>query len=159
MTNLTWGRDRAAGLQIRRGTAADDNIADKKGGGREEEHVPFQHLTSSSASAKCPRQHNGSVFQPEWQTLFHHVTSGLLTCQDSPCLLTAQFFFCSSQLGSPTPPLKIWEGAEREKKKTEGERKLALVCRSSSSNPSLLPLPSALAPLQQLSARFHSDAT
>lgn len=56
-------------------------------------------------------------------------------------------------------PVKDLSSREREKKKTEGERKLVLVCRSSSSNPPLLPLPSALAPLQQLSARFHSDAT
>lgn len=32
MTDLTWGRDRAAGLQIRTGTASDDNIVDKNGG-------------------------------------------------------------------------------------------------------------------------------
>lgn len=137
---------------IKTRTAADDNIAEKK----KEERVPVQHLTSSSASAKCPQQQNGSVFQPEWQTLFHHVTSGLLTCQDSPCLLTAQFFFCGFQLGSPTPPLKIWEGAEKEKKRKQRVREN---WRWSAGALHSTILPSTLAPLQQLSARFHSDAT
>lgn len=166
MTDLMWGWDRAAGLQIRTGTAADDNIAGEKRGEKRKNAFFSSILQAAAPLPKCPRQQNGSVFQPQWQTLFHHVTSGLLTCQDSPCLLTAQFFFGGSRLGSPTPPLKIWEGAGREKNKTEGERKLALVCWSSSSlpNPPLLPPPlllllSALAPLQQLSARFHSDAT
>lgn len=60
---------------------------------------------------------------------------------------------------SDTTVTDLRRSREGKKKKTEGERKLALVCRSSSFNHPPLPLPSTRAPLQQLSARFHSDAT
>lgn len=130
MTDLILSSDIAAGLHIRTKTA-DDNIYSKRkkekgrSGGRK---CSFSATVSSDRKQQQWRRRVCQVstaemfpLQPEWQTLFHHVKSGLLTCQAQHIYWQRNF-----SLSARTPSLdleiqhvvKIRKGAKCGKKQT-----------------------------------------